>query len=244
MGQIERRKRITRVEAVWHLTDALGVIGGFAVGYGIRFAPPVLAWFPARQAIPSLKLYLLAGAVAAVLWILLFHALDLYRAEGTRRGLRTPVLLRATGLGMLVNAGVAFFYRGASFSRLAAPVIWIAAFLLIRALRRLGLKLLVMAGGVPPIRFALVGGGEAGLRLAHRLPRAGVVPHLFCGLFPVQGDRPAPEGVRDLGTPDRLAEVAAREGLQGGSSAMSESISATMNSFMPPRVSGGSGSTI
>jgi exopolysaccharide biosynthesis polyprenyl glycosylphosphotransferase len=213
VGQVERRKRITRIEAVWHLTDGIGVVGGFAIGYAIRFAPPVATWFPPRQALPSLGLYLAAGFVAAILWIILFHALDLYRVEGTRRGLRTPVLLRATGLGMLGNAGIAFFYRGVSFSRLAAPVIWLIAFLLIRTLRRAGLRILVGVGGVPPVRFALVGGGPAGLRLAQQLPRAGVVPHDFRGLFRLPGDPPPPAGVVDLGGPERLAEVAAREGL-------------------------------
>jgi exopolysaccharide biosynthesis polyprenyl glycosylphosphotransferase len=213
VGQVERRKRITRIEAVWHFTDALGVIAGFAIGYAIRFAPPIATIFPPRQATPSLRLYLLAGVAAAILWILLFHALDLYKAEGTRRALRMPVLLRATGLGMLGNAGLAFFYRQASFSRLAAPVIWVIAFLLVLILRRLGLRLLVGLGGVPPIRFALVGGGPAGLRLAGQLPRSGVVPHVFCGLFRIEGDPPAPEGVVDLGGPDRLAEIAARERL-------------------------------
>lgn len=213
MGQVERRKRVTRIEAVWHLADAVGIIGGFAIGHAIRFSPPVEGWFPPRQAEPSLHLYIAAGVISSVIWIVIFHALNLYRAEGTRRALRTPVLLRATGLGMLVNAGVAFFYRGPSFSRLAAPLIWGAAFLLIRICRRLALRGLVAAGGVPPIRFALVGHSAAGLRLARQLPDSGVVPHDFVGVFRADDDPPTPEGVRDLGPPEHLADVAVREGL-------------------------------
>ncbi|MFB3909003.1 MAG: sugar transferase [Candidatus Eisenbacteria bacterium] len=210
MGQIERRKRVIRIEAVWHLADAVSIAGGFLLGYAVRFSPLVLRWFPAPSEVPSISLYLRAGLVAAVVWIVLFHLLGLYRAEGTRRGLRTPVLLRATGLGMLLNAGVAFFYREASFSRLAAPIIWLATFLLLRTLRRASLALLVRAGAVPPIRFALVGPSEAGLKLALGLPRAGVVPHRLCGLFRESDDPPAPEGIADLGAPAEIEEQAQR----------------------------------
>lgn len=213
MGQIERRKRLTRIEAVWHLADIVSVVGGFAVGHLVRFSDPVRALIPPRGPIPPIGLYLQAGLAAAALWIVLFHGLRLYRAEGTRRGLRTPVLLRASLLGMLLDAGVAFFYREASFSRLAAPIIWIATFLLLRTLRRGALRLLVAMRGLPPIRFALVGCNEAGVRLARALPRSGVVPHEWCGVFRGPGDDPAPDGVDDLGEPSLLAAVARERGL-------------------------------
>ncbi len=213
MGQIERRKRLTRIEAVWHLADLIAVVGGFAVGHAVRFSGPVQEIFPPRGPVPPLGLYIRAGLVASALWIALFHGLRLYRAEGTRRGLRTPVLLRASLLGMLLDAGVAFFYREASFSRLAAPIIWLATLILLRTLRRAGLRLLVLSRGLPPIRFALVGCNDAGLRLARALPRSGVVPHQWCGVFRAPPDDPAPPGVDDLGDPARIAEVAAERNL-------------------------------
>lgn len=213
MGQIDRRKRVTRIEAVWHATDVISVVGGFVIGHLIRFSPPFSLMFRIRHGVPPLRLYLAAGLAAAVLWILLFHALGLYRAEGTRRALRTPVLARASGLGMLINAGIAFFYREQAFSRLAALLIWIVTLILLRTLRRTGLRMLVAAGGVPPIRFALVGCNDSGLRLAAALPRAGVVPHELCGVVHVGEDAPVPEGVADLGAVDRLAETADRIGL-------------------------------
>jgi exopolysaccharide biosynthesis polyprenyl glycosylphosphotransferase len=87
-------------------------------------------------------------------------------------------------------------------------VIWIATLILMRTLRRASLRLLVGAGGVPPIRFALVGCNESGIRLARALPHAGVLPHAWSGVFRVPGDDPVPEGIADLGPVDRLAERA------------------------------------
>ncbi len=213
MGQVERRKRVVRIQAIWHLADAVSVVGGFLLGHWIRFSPPVVRWLPARPDVPPAGLYLVAGLIAAALWIVLFHALGLYRAEGTRAGVRTPALIRASGLGMLLNAAVAFFYRSMSFSRITAPLIWILTLILLRSLRRLSLKALVAAGAVPPIRFALVGSRQSGLRLAAALPQSGVVPHRFVGLFRDADDPPAPEGVADLGSPERLGVEAERLGL-------------------------------
>lgn len=213
MGQVERRKRVVRIQAVWHLSDAIAVIGGFVLAHLIRFSPPVAAILPPRPAAPPVRLYLEAGVAAAILWILLFHVLGLYQAEGTRRGLRTPVLVRASGLGMLLVSGVAFFYREASFSRIAAPLIWILTLVLLRTLRRLSLSALIAAGGVPPIRFALVGSTRTGLALARELPRSGVVPHSLVGVFRTPLDPPAPEGIEDLGDPDLIGDRAVGLGL-------------------------------
>ncbi|MBD3160711.1 MAG: hypothetical protein GF346_01075, partial [Candidatus Eisenbacteria bacterium] len=110
MGQVERRKRYTRIQAVWHVSDFVSVVGGFVLGHAIRFSPVVTAIVPARTEVPPLRLYFYAGVAAAVLWIFLFHALGLYRAEGSRRAVRFPVLVRSSVLGMLLNAAVAFFY--------------------------------------------------------------------------------------------------------------------------------------
>jgi len=210
MGQVDRRKRVVRIQAIWHVADFLSVVGGFVLGHTIRFSGPVTQILPPKPDIPPLRLYLIAGLAAAVLWIVLFHALGLYRAEGTRRGLRTPVLARASGLGMLMSAAVAFFYREASFSRIAAPLIWLITLFLLRGLRRLFLRALVGAGAVPPIRFALVGSSAEGLALARALPRAGVIPHEFIGIFRESSDPAAPEGVADLGPCGQVGEVARR----------------------------------
>jgi exopolysaccharide biosynthesis polyprenyl glycosylphosphotransferase len=183
------------------------------LGHWIRFSPPVLRWLPPRPDIPPIGLYLVAGLIAAALWIVLFHSLGLYRAEGTRAGVRTPTLIRASGLGMLLNAAVAFFYRSTSFSRITAPLIWILTLVLLRTLRRLSLKALVAMGAVPPIRFALVGSRQSGLQLATALPRSGVIPHRFVGIFREAEDPPAPAGVPDLGSPERLGGEAERLGL-------------------------------
>jgi len=213
VGQVERRKRVTRIQAIWYLADAFSVTGGFVLGHLIRFSPLMTRLFPPRPVVPPLELYVLAGLAAAVLWIILFQALGLYRADGTRRGLKTSVLFRASVLGMLINAAVAFFYRDASFSRLAAPLIWIVTLILLRTLRRLSLRLLVKAGGVPPIRVALVGSTEAGWECARLLPESEIVPHRFMGQFRTSSELPSPEGVADLGPPEHLGEVATEHGL-------------------------------
>lgn len=213
MGQVERRKRVTRIQAIWYLADAVSVVGGFVLGHLIRFSPPMTSLIPPRPVAPPLELYVLAGLAAAVLWIILFQTLGLYRADGTKRGLSTSVLFRASVLGMLINAAVAFFYRDASFSRLAAPLIWVVTLILLRLLRRMSLHLLVRAGGVPPIRLALVGSTEAGIECAHSLPKAEIVPHTFVGLFRSEAEQPAPQDVTDLGPPEDLEDVAAKHGL-------------------------------
>ncbi len=213
MGQIERRKRVTRIQAAWQLADAIAVVSGFLLGHLIRFSPPLTHLFPPRPEVPPLQLYLTAGVAAAALWILLFHALGLYRAEGTRRGLRTSVLVRASLLGMLLNAAVAFFYRDASFSRLAAPLIWLITVILLRTLRYVFLCLLVRAGSLPAIRVALIGSTEAGWECARVMPRSGIVPHEVLGIFRTSSELPAPEGIADLGSPEHLEEVAEQLGL-------------------------------
>lgn len=213
MGQVERRKRVVRVQAVWHLADVLAVVGGFALGHVIRFSSPFAMLLPPRPDVPPFSLYVRAGLVASALWVVLFHALDLYQPEGTRRALRTPVLLRASLLGMLLDAGVAFFYREASFSRVAAPIIWLTTLLLLVLLRRGFVRLLVVAGAVAPIRFAVAGTAAWGQRVIDGLPRAGVVPHRFEGVFR-DADDPAPSpGTAELGGFAALEEQTARHGL-------------------------------
>jgi exopolysaccharide biosynthesis polyprenyl glycosylphosphotransferase len=191
----------------------MAVVSGFVLGHLIRFSPPVTRIFPPRPDVPPLLLYFIAGLAATVLWILLFHALGLYRAEGTRRGLRLPVLVRASLLGMLLNGAVAFFYRDASFSRLAAPLIWLITLALLWTLRTLFLHLLVRVGSLPAIRVALVGSTKAGLECARVLPASGIVPHQLVGVFRMSSEEPAPDGMTDLGNPERLEEVAGQLGL-------------------------------
>jgi exopolysaccharide biosynthesis polyprenyl glycosylphosphotransferase len=87
-------------------------------------------------------------------------------------------------------------------------LIWFLTFLLLLTLRRGGVRLLVAAGRVPPIRVGLLGRTEAGWRYAHRLPRAGVVPQVLAGAFALPGEPAVPAGVPDLGAPDSMGEIA------------------------------------
>lgn len=199
MGQGERNKRGTWVQALWHLSDLGAIAGGFAFGYWARFFSPLTLWIPPEKGIPAVSQYLLAAAATALVWIPIFHASGLYRMEMGRPRHRFSEILRAQAIGMLAVAALSFFYRTASFSRLAMPMIWLGTLVLTAAGRSAVQALVRRLPLLPPIRFVIVGTGPLAVRLARRLSDS-PYPHRCEGFFAepdAQGERATP-GVPDL----------------------------------------------
>ena len=61
MGQVERNKRTTWLQALWIANDLVSILAGFAVGCWIRFESSLAFWIPPRVEIPSEELYAIAG---------------------------------------------------------------------------------------------------------------------------------------------------------------------------------------
>ncbi|MBK8230291.1 MAG: sugar transferase [Candidatus Eisenbacteria bacterium] len=196
MGQIERNKRLTWLQAFWVLSDAVAIVTGFALGYWTRFLSPLTAWIPASKGIPPLSLYLAGAAVTLLVWVPLFNAMGLYRLERGRTSHRPKDLVRGLLFGMVGVAALSFFYRGASFSRLAVPFIWLYSAVLILGLRAWVTGLVRRSSRVRPIRFAVVGESPIAATLVQSLRRSSY-PHQFVGWFGVAaGATPPPASDR------------------------------------------------
>lgn len=197
MGQVERQKRGTWLQALWVLSDLLAILGGFLLGYWTRFHSPFAALVPPAKGIPPLALYMAGALVTATLWVPLFHAMGLYRLHRGRIRSRPKDLLRALAFGMILVAALSFFYRGASFSRLAVPLIWFWIAVLLSAGRTL-------VQHIPwrwrPIRFAVVGDSQTATQVATSLTRSSY-PHEYVGSFsmPSPASAPAPARAPHLG---------------------------------------------
>ncbi len=198
MGQVERHKRTTWLQAAWVASDLVAIGGGFVLGYWARFHSPLTALFPPSKGIPPIAPYLIGALVTAALWIPLFHSMGLYRIERGRMRPRLGDTVRALWLGALLMAALGFFYRGASFSRLAVPIIWGFATLLIVFGRAAVSRLARPLARHKPIRFALVGEHSVGARLVQAFEQSSY-PHEYVGCFIER-----PEG--DAGSP-QLAPV-------------------------------------
>ena len=189
MGQGERNKRGTWVQVLWHLSDLAAIAGGFAFGYWARFISPLTRWIPPDKGIPAVSQYMLAAATTALVWIPLFHASGLYRMEMGRPRHRFSEILRAQALGILAVTALSFFYRNATFSRLAVPIAWFSTLLLTAAGRSAVQALVRRLPSLQPIRFALVGTGPLAVRLARRLEDS-PYPHRCEGFFLEPEDSP------------------------------------------------------
>jgi lipopolysaccharide/colanic/teichoic acid biosynthesis glycosyltransferase len=188
MGQGERNKRGTWVQVLWHLSDLAAIAGGFAVGYWARFLSPLTRWIPPDKGIPPVSQYLVAAAATALVWIPLFHASGLYRMEMGRPRHRFSEILRAQALGILAVAALSFFYRNATFSRLAVPITWLSTLLLTAAGRSAVQALVRRLPLLQPVRFAMVGTGPLAVRLARRLADS-PYPHRCEGFFAEPGGK-------------------------------------------------------
>jgi len=182
MGQAERNKGSTWIQASLYLSDIVAIVCGVLFGYWARFHSPLVQLLPPEKGVPPLPMYLLAAAATVLLWIPLFQTLGLYRSERGRARHRRADLTRGLALGGLAIATVAFFYRGASFSRVAMVITWCGTAVFLLAGRTLVQALLPRWTRLRPIRFALVGTGPLAARVRDSLSRSSF-PHEFLGCF-------------------------------------------------------------
>ncbi len=215
MGHVERRKRETRVQFIWHLTDLAAVLLAFLCGYALRFHSPLVGqlWGVAKG-IPPLSHYLVGAAATALVWIVIFHAFGLYRVQvhWSQRGVVR--LLQASLLGMAVTAGLAFFYRDVTLSRIAVPLIWILAIPLLHIGRVLGLRLGAALGGRGPVRFVVVGRTPQGRRIARALTAGHGLPHEAVGVLTAPAEATAPaddDALPVLGRFDEVGQIVASQ---------------------------------
>ncbi|MFN8546889.1 MAG: sugar transferase [Candidatus Eisenbacteria bacterium] len=182
MGQVERTKRGTWLQATWMGSDLLAIAGGFLSGYWARFHSPLTRWIPVSKGVPPVELYLAGALATALVWLPLFHSMGLYRLERGRTMHRPKDLLRGLLFGMVGVAALSFFYRGASFSRLAVPFIWGFSALFVLLGRLLVPSVVYRWSRVRPIRFALVGESQIAEHLVGALAHSSY-PHEYVGHF-------------------------------------------------------------
>ncbi|MFH1145134.1 MAG: undecaprenyl-phosphate glucose phosphotransferase [Candidatus Eisenbacteria bacterium] len=217
MGHVERRKSEIRVQFVWHATDAAAICTAFLAGYWLRFHSPLagVLWSVAKG-IPPLEHYLLAAATTAVVWIAVFHTFGLYRIRPRWEGPAVARLLQASLLGMALTAGIAFFYRDITLSRIAIPLIWILAIPLLHAGRTCGLRLAAALGPRRPLRFLVIGRTPQGRRVAAALASSRGVPHEAVGVLAGPGESEAAaeeEALPLLGRYEAVGAIVAAEGV-------------------------------
>ncbi len=191
MGQVERNKRGTWLQAAWMMSDLLAIVGGFVLGYWVRFHSPLASWIPASKGIPGLALYLAGAAATALVWLPLFQTMGLYRLERGRTMHPPKDLLRALLFGMVGVAALSFFYRGASFSRLAVPFIWSFSAILCFLGRAFVPRVVHRWSRVRPIRFAVVGESPIAEHLVSALANSSY-PHLFAGSYRAREEQAPP----------------------------------------------------
>ncbi len=100
------------------LADAAGVYAGFMLAMWIRFFS---GWIPLHgESRPPMFQYLVGAAVATVLFILIFRAMDLYRRpQHGHFTEKMPRIVRGCAYGLVISTAMAFAVRNPPFSRVA-----------------------------------------------------------------------------------------------------------------------------
>ena len=241
MGQAERNKGSTWIQASLYASDILAIGCGVVFGYWARFHSPLVQLLPPEKGVPPLQMYLLAAGATVLLWIPLFQTLGLYRSERGRARHRRADLARGLVLGALAIATVAFFYRGASFSRVAMVMTWCGTAVFLLAGRTLVQSMMPRWTKLRPMRFALVGTGPLAVRVRDSLSGSSF-PHEFQGCFVYGGSRSpertsAPESSAKAAFASRLP---ARATIAIGSPMGSTRASGAPGSAVASSASGGS----
>jgi exopolysaccharide biosynthesis polyprenyl glycosylphosphotransferase len=109
------RKSTRRIAIVMLVSDVAATIFALAAAYFLRFRAEII---PVRHGIPDAALYGRLVPLIAVLWPVVYYFYGLYQVRRHRSRVEEGIaVLVATGFATLVLAGLATFYRGASYSR-------------------------------------------------------------------------------------------------------------------------------
>ena len=215
MGHVERRKRETLVQFLWHVSDILAILSAFLMGFWLRFHSPLVErLWGIQKGVPPLTHYLLAAVATAIVWIAVYHSFRLYRPRARWDGPAVSALLRASVMGVAITAGVAFFYRDVTFSRIAMPMIWMLAVPMIHVGRIASLRFATRLVRRPPLRFIVIGRTPQAFRIAHALDSDEGVRHEAIGILAGPGEETAPsddDPCPILGRYDEVGQILARE---------------------------------
>lgn len=212
MGYVERRKRETWLQFLWHLTDAGSILLAFALGYAIRFHfEPFVSLLPVTKGDPGLAIYLYAGLASILLWIPIFHAFGLYTVRRPGTGPRTEGILRASLFSVLATAALTFFYREISFSRPTLVIVWVLAVFFLLLGRRACVRLMQQRLSRKPVRFVVVGATPQGRQIVEALRKFHGLAYAFAGYLAGPGESPRSEEY--LGTWRDAREIAGEKGL-------------------------------
>jgi exopolysaccharide biosynthesis polyprenyl glycosylphosphotransferase len=189
MGHVERRKRETGVQFLWHVSDIVAIVGAFLIGYWLRFHSPLVGrLWSTRGGVPPLAHYAIAAGATAIVWLAVFHGFGLYRVRAHAEERAVRDLLRASLLGMALTGAIAFFYRDVTLSRIAIPLIWMLSIPLLHGGRSLALRLVGLFTRGRPLRFVVVGRTPQGLRIARALAETRSLPHAPVGILTGPGE--------------------------------------------------------
>jgi len=109
------RKTTRRIAALLLVSDVVATAFALAAAYFLRFRAEII---PVRHGIPDLALYTRLLPLIAGLWPVVYYFYGLYQVRRHRSRVEEGIaVLVATGFATLVLAGLATFYRGASYSR-------------------------------------------------------------------------------------------------------------------------------
>jgi len=191
------------------LSDIIATEAAFLIAYTLRFSSFFASIFPINTGVPPLSSYIYSSFVVALLWIFLFQSNKLY---GARRRVY-PVdeffnVVKIISTGMLIAMGVAFFYRGFSYSRLIIALIWIFSIILIFAGRWAVLsfeKRLYRRG--EGLRLAvLIGNNEIAHRIAREIVQKPELGYQLVGYFTTHGSNSAIDAIPHLGAIDEAPD--------------------------------------
>lgn len=212
MGYVERRKRETWLQFLWHLTDAGSILLAFSLGYAIRFRfHPFVSLLPVTKGDPGFSIYLYAGFASVLLWIPIFHAFGLYTVRRPGTGPRAEGILRASLFAVLATAALTFFFRDVSFSRPTLVIVWFLAVFLLLLGRRVGARFMRLRLAQKPVRFIVVGATTQGRQIVEALRRLHGLSYAFAGYLAAPGESAA--SGEFLATWEDAREIAEEKGL-------------------------------
>lgn len=110
---------------IWYFTlsaiilDIISIAGALLLAYYIRLESGLIPFLVKYPFIPPLSYYVRALFVIIPIWLFSNYAFGLYRDWGRRKWIDNFfAVIGSSVIAMLITTGVAFFYRGFSYSRL------------------------------------------------------------------------------------------------------------------------------
>ena len=180
------------------VSDVAATIFALGAAYFLRFRAEII---PVTHGIPDVSLYTRLLPLIAALWPVVYYFYGLYQVRRHRSRVEEGIaVLVATGFATLVLAGLATFYRGASYSRAVVVLFFVLDIVFVFAGRTAIRRYLEEAWrhGVGVRQVLVVGAGRLGHAVVEKLhehPEAGLRAIGFVD------DDAAKQGTEFLGVP-------------------------------------------